>query len=217
MKTITHILNQKKFKTIAQIAKKILQNNDPAHDFSHCLRVLRNALTISKIESGNLDVLVAASFLHDICNFPKDHPQRKLSSTYSAKKAEEIMHKLTFSKQTIEITKNAILHHSFSRGSIPHILESRIFQDADRLDSIGAIGIARAYTTGAKFNALLYATKDPFLKTKRILNDKNNTLDHFFIKLLKLKHMMLTPTGKKIAHERTIFMQDFIKKLETEV
>lgn len=217
MEKINKILKEKKWAKIIEESQEALKNEDSAHNFSHCLRVLKNALEIAQTEGGEPDVFIAASFLHDICNFPKNHPKRKLSSEYSAQKAAEIMQPLGFDQKIIEATKDAILHHSFSRGSVPEKLESRVFQDADRLDGIGAIGIARTYVTGAKFDASLYNPEDPFLKTGRTPDDKTNTLDHFFVKLLKLENLMLTPTGKKLAHERTVFMQTFIKTLENEI
>jgi len=217
MEKVNDILQQEKWEQIIKTAQEVLKNEDSAHNFSHCLRVLKNAFEIAQTEGGEPDIFIAASFLHDICNFPKNHPKRKLSSEYSAQKAAEVMQPLEFDQKIIDATKDAILHHSFSRGSTPKLLESRVFQDADRLDSIGAIGIARTYATGAKFDALLYNLEDPFLKTNRTPDDKLNTLDHFFVKLLKLENLMLTPTGKKLAHERTVFMQTFIKTLKNEI
>ena len=90
------------------------------------------------------------------------------------------------------------------------------FQDADRLDSLGAIGIARTFTVGGATNRPLYDAEDPFMEN-RAPNDKENTLDHFFVKLFKLGEKMQTPTGRKLASERIGVMKDFVEKLREEL
>jgi len=100
---------------------------DPAHDFSHSRRVLANALRIARTEGGDLDVLAAAAYLHDIANLPKNHPHSHLSSERSAEQAEEIARELGFSPDAIVRLKDAVLCHSYSRGLTPTTLEGRIF------------------------------------------------------------------------------------------
>src|SRR5437764_2694233 len=152
---------------------------DPAHDFSHSQRVLANALRIAQTEGGDRDVLTAAAYLHDIANVAKNHPESHLSSERSAERAEEIARELGFSAEAIVQLKDAVLCHSYSRGLTPQTLEGRIFQDADRLDAIGAIGIARTFTVGGALGRPMYDPEDPFLESDRSADDKNNTLDHF--------------------------------------
>src|SRR5690349_1779816 len=134
---------------------------DPAHDFTHSLRVLANALKIADSEGGDREVLEAAAFLHDIANLPKNHPESHLSSERSAAHAEQILRDYGFSEEKIAKAKDAILCHSFSRGLTPQTLEGRIFQDADRLDALGAIGIARTFAVGGATNRPLYSADDP--------------------------------------------------------
>jgi uncharacterized protein len=190
---------------------------DAAHDFSHCLRVLANARKIAATEGGDLDVLTAAAFLHDIANLPKNHPASHLSSERSSERAEQILKDLGFDEEKIRKSKDAILCHSYSRGLTPQTLEGRIFQDADRLDGIGAIGIARTYTVGGATHRPLYSVEDPFLDQGRMPNDKENTLDHFFVKLFKIAEKMQTPTGRRLAQERTERMRRFVEELRDEV
>jgi uncharacterized protein len=190
---------------------------DTAHDFSHCLRVLANARKIAATEGGDLEVLTAAAFLHDISNLPKNHPESHLSSERSSEHAEKILKEFGFSEDKLRKTKDAILCHSYSRGLTPQTLEGRIFQDADRLDGIGAIGIARTYTVGGATQRPLYCSEDPFLEQGRDPNDKDNTLDHFFIKLFKVGEKMQTPTGRRLAEERTERMRRFVEDLRDEV
>jgi len=214
---IHHILLDKKYEAIIRASKEAQLHTDPSHDFSHCLRVLRNGIKILSAEGGDIEIIAAAAFLHDMKNLPKNHPEQKCSSAKSAEAAKTILKNSGFEKNKIEIIEEAILCHSFSAGLTPTHHESKIFQDADRLDGLGAIGVARAYYTGAQFKSKLYASTDPFLKTNREPNDKDNVLDHFFQKLLKLQDMMQTPTGKKFAEKRTAFLKTFIAQLEEEV
>ena len=202
-----------KIRSIAQAAAAA----DPAHDFSHSRRVLANALKISEQEGGDRDVLAAAAYLHDIANLPKNHPESRLSSERSAERAGQILAELGFAPGKIILAQDAILCHSYSRGLVPTTLEGRIFQDADRLDALGAIGIARTFAVGGATGRPMYATRDPFLKTGRLPDDRDNTLDHFAVKLFKLEEKMLTPTGRKMARERVERMRRFISDLENEV
>jgi uncharacterized protein len=190
---------------------------DSAHDFSHSERVLANALRISRDEGGDRDVLTAAAYLHDIANLPKNHPDSKMSSEYSAKRAAEILRELGFEAAKLALVEDAILCHSYSRGLTPQTLEGRIFQDADRLDSLGAVGIARTFAVGGATARPLMHRADPFLKTDRAPDDKDNTLDHFWKKLFKLESMMQTETGRRLARERVERMKRFIADLEDEV
>jgi uncharacterized protein len=201
---------------LIEIAKTTLAA-DSAHDFSHCLRVLANAKKIAALEGGDIEVLTASAFLHDIANLPKNHPESHLSSERSAERSEKILRELGFSEEKIVKAKDAILCHSYSRGLTPQTLEGRIFQDADRLDGIGAIGIARTFTVGGATARPLYSENDPFLKGNRTPNDKENTLDHFFIKLFKIDEKMQTEAGRKLAQERTERMKRFLKELQDEV
>lgn len=206
--------------TQIQRIKEIAQNAaaaDPAHDFTHSVRVLNNALKIAKFEGGDSDVLQIAAYLHDISNLPKNHPDSKLSSERSSLQAEKILRDHGFPEEQILKAKDAILCHSYSRGLVPQTLEGKIFQDADRLDALGAIGIARTFTVGGATQRPLYSDKDPFTQFNRIPDDKQNTLDHFFVKLFKLGNSMQTPTGVKLAEERIKRMRRFIEDLQDEI
>jgi len=202
-----------KIRAIAQAAAAA----DSAHDFSHSQRVLTNALKIADHEGGDREILAAAAYLHDIANLPKNHPESRLSSERSAERAGGILRELGFDERKIPVVQDAILCHSYSRGLTPTTPEGRIFQDADRLDALGAIGIARTFAVGGATQRPMLATQDPFLKAGRTPDDRDNTLDHFAVKLFKLEEKMLTPTGRKMARERVERMRRFISDLENEV
>ncbi len=189
-----------------EVKKRI--ENDPAHDFEHTIRVYKNAQKICKKEKANEKLVLSAALLHDIVSYPKSDKRSKTSSIKSATKSKQILEKLDFSKEEIAIISDAIRDHSFSQNKIPKTLEGKILQDADRLDALGAIGIARVFATGGSLKRPFYKIDDPFCK-KRIPDDKTWTVDHFFQKLLKLESLMNTKSGKAEAKKRTKIIKEF--------
>jgi len=139
-----------------------------------------------------------------------------MSSIQSAKKSKKILEKFDFSKEEITIISDAIRDHSFSRNKIPKTLDGQILQDADRLDALGAIGIARVFATGGSLKRSFYKIEDPFCK-KRIPDDHTWTVDHFFAKLLKLESLMNTKSGKAEAKKRTRVLKEFLNQLKQEL
>lgn len=196
------------------VKKKI--ENDAAHDFEHIMRVLKNANIIARKEKANIRMITASALLHDIISYPKSDPRSKNSSLESAVKARKILKKYDFNQDEIEIIADAIRDHSFSRGTIPQTLEGKILQDADRLDALGAIGIARTFAVGGAENRPFYNNEDPFCK-KRFPDDKSWTLDHFYKKLLLLEKTMNTKTGKVEARKRIRIMKKFLDELKKEI
>ncbi len=195
--------------------KKRLEN-DSAHDFEHTMRVYKNAQKICKKEKANEKLVLSAALLHDIVSYPKSDKRSKISSIESAKKSKKILEKLNFSKEEITIILGAILDHSFSQNKIPKTIEGKILQDADRLDALGAIGIARVFATGGSLKRPFYNIDDPFCK-RRIPNDKTWTVDHFFQKLIKLESLMNTKSGKAEAKKRTRILKEFLNQLKQEL
>ena len=195
--------------------KKIMYN-DSAHDFDHIMRVYKNAQQIIKKEKVNEKLVLSAVLLHDVVSFPKSDKRSKNSSIESAKKAKIILEKYDFTSDEIIITCDAISEHSFSQKKTPKTIEGKILQDADRLDALGAIGIARVFATGGSLQRPFYNLDDPFCK-KRTPDDKTWTLDHFFEKLLKLEFLMNTKSGKIEAKKRTKILKEFLKQLRCEI
>lgn len=190
--------------------------NDAAHDFEHVMRVLKNAKMIARNERADLKIITAAVLLHDLISYPKSDPRSKNSSSVSAKKSRVILKNYGFSQDQIEIISGAIRDHSFSRGVVPQTIEGKILQDADRLDALGAIGIARTFAVGGAENRPFYNKIDPFCK-KRSPDDKSWTLDHFYKKLLHLEKTMNTKAGKIEARKRIRIMKKFIDELKKEI
>jgi len=205
---------------IIRTVQLLLHNQSPAHDFQHVLRVYKNAETISKQEKGSvdLDVVLAAALLHDIVVYPKGSIKTINSADDSAEIAKKILLEYkNYPREKIEKVADAIRTHSYSKKLVPRSLEGKILQDADRLDAIGAIGIARTFSVGGSENRSLYNPTDPFYKSERQLDDTQWTLDHIKKKLLILKNSMHTKTAKKIAEERTEFMELFLNQLRSEI
>ena len=197
---------------IKKVVKSKLGKNDPAHDFEHVMRVYRNAERICKSENGNKKLILSAVLLHDIVKIKN----RKDSALKSARLSEIFLKENHFSDDEITIISDAIKEHSFSKGKIPSTIEGKILQDADRLDAIGAIGLARVFSFSGSNNRPFYDPKDPFSKNRN-LNDNKWAIDHFYEKLLTLEQKMNTKTGKTIAKKRTKTLKDFLKELKNEI
>ncbi len=201
--------------SLKNVVKKRLEN-DSSHDFEHTMRVYKNAQKICKKEKVNEKLVLSAALLHDIVSYPKSDKRSKISSIESAKKSKKILEKLDFTKKEITIILGAILDHSFSQNKIPKTIEGKILQDADRLDALGAIGIARVFATGGSLKRPFYNIDDPFCK-KRTPDDHIWTVDHFFQKLLKLESLMNTKSGKAEAKKRTRILKEFLNQLKQEL
>lgn len=195
---------------------KTRMSNDSAHDFEHVMRVYKNAEKICKKENCNPKLVLTAVLLHDIVSYPKYDKRAKLSSIRSSELSKKILKNYAFSKEEIKIVSDAIRDHSFSQNKIPDTIEGKILQDADRLDAIGAIGIARVFAVAGSERRPFYNKDDPFCK-KRNPDDRKWTLDHFYKKLLRLESFMNTDSGKSEAKKRIKFLKNFVKELEKEI
>ena len=195
---------------------KAMMGSDSAHDFDHVMRVYKNAQKLCKEEKANKKLVLCAVLLHDIVCYPKSEKRSRISSIDSAKKSRQILKKYDFSQKEIIIISDAIRDHSFSQNKIPETLEGKILQDADRLDALGAIGIARVFATGGLLRRPFYNIDDPFCKV-RTPDDKTWTVDHFFAKLLKLESLMNTKSAKIEAKKRTRVLKEFLKELHKEL
>ncbi|WP_353844780.1 HD domain-containing protein [Rhizobium sp. CSW-27] len=185
-----------------------VEGDDGAHDVAHLLRVFHNAQRIQAAEGGDEKVIAAAVLLHDCVSLPKNHPQRAQSSGLAAEKASGILTGLGWTAETVEAVAHAILTHSFSAGLLPETLEAKILQDADRLDSLGAIGIARTFYTAGRMGSKLCHATDP-QAASRDLDDRTYAIDHFEAKLLKLADGFQTATGRQLAVERHRRLAEF--------
>jgi len=190
--------------------------SDPAHDITHVQRVVQNTLLLTEAENGNAAVSVPAAWLHDCVSVAKDSPLRKQASQLAAREAVRFLASIGYPDDLLPQIHHAIEAHSFSANIPTETLEARIVQDADRLEALGAIGIARCLLTGGSMGTPLYEPNDPFAN-HRGPDDRRFTLDHFYCKLLGLADTMKTASGKAEAIRRTDYMKAFLDKLGAEI
>ena len=146
----------------------------------------------------------------------KNSPDRSRASTLSAERANAFLVKAGYPENFLEAIYHAIQAHSFSAGISPQTLEARIVQDADRLDALGAIGIARCLMTGERLGLPLYDAEDPFSE-RRSADDSQFVIDHFYVKLFKLPETMQTESGRREALKRVSFLKMFLQQLDVEL
>jgi uncharacterized protein len=191
-------------------------DDDGAHDHAHLLRVWANAARIAAVEGGDGEVLAAAVLLHDCVSVEKSSPLRAQASRLAADRAADILGAMAWPGAAIAAVHHAIHAHSFSANITPRSLQARILQDADRLDAIGAIGIARCFYTAGRMGSALYDRADP-RAAGRALDDRAFAIDHFPAKLLKLADGFQTATGAALAAERTRRLAGFLADFMDEI
>jgi uncharacterized protein len=191
---------------------------DAAHDVSHFRRVWGTARQLAEGEEVDLLVILAACYFHDIVSLPKNHPERHLSSTRAAAETLQILARdfPDYPASLYPALAHAIAAHSFSAAIVPETKEAKIVQDADRLEALGAIGLARVFAVAGQLNVPLFDAKDPFAE-RRMLDDRAFALDHFQTKLLRLPQTMQTARGKALAEHNAQFLVQFMAKLGAEL
>jgi len=207
------------FAPFGELATKLLPSfsgTDGAHDAVHLARVWRNARAIQLEEGGDPEILAAAVLLHDCVQVPKDSPLRSHASRLAATEAAVRLTALGWNAKRIEWVASAIESHSYSAGIPPVTLEACILQDADRLDAIGFMGIARCFYTAGLMGSALYDASDP-RGERRASNDAAFALDHFPAKLLKLADGFRTVTGRLLAAQRHQAVLDFYHGILNEI
>ena len=192
--------------------------DDGAHDIAHFRRVWKTSMALNREEGeqANPLILLAAAYLHDIVSLPKDHPQRHLSSQLAARQALVILDELTFPASLIPAVCHAIEAHSFSANIPAQTLEARLIQDADRMEALGAIGLARVFYTSGRMQRAMFDPHDPLAK-HRPLDDQAFALDHFFIKLYRVAEGMQTEAGRRMAQKRKAFLEQYVTTLLSEL
>jgi uncharacterized protein len=204
-------------KTILFVKAK-LEQAEGGHDWFHIERVYKNALLIAQEEACDVTVVKLGALLHDIA----DSKFHNGDETIGPKTARTFLEAEKVDEATIVHVINIIENISFKGGNFERTFSSKeleIVQDADRLDAIGAIGIARCFNYGGFKNRALYNPAIPpklNMSKEEYKNSDSPTLNHFYEKLLLLKDKMNTPTGKKIAEARHLFMENFLSQFYAE-
>ena len=184
------------------------------HDRFHTERVYNLAVRIAEEENADVDVVKAAALLHDIARALEDEGKIDDHALEGAKKAREVLEDVNFPKERIPAVLHCIEVHRVRKGMEAGSLEAKILQDADRLDIIGAIGIARVFTRGGWGNQPIH---DPAIPPKDKYDGRSLTsVNHIYEKILKVKDTLNTNTAKEIAEERHQFVEQFLERLLNE-
>ncbi|HEY4602470.1 MAG TPA: HD domain-containing protein [Cerasibacillus sp.] len=192
---------EKQLQHIQQYVYDLFSNDTTGHDFFHLQRVALMAEMIAEKEGADSFLCRIAAWLHDVGDHKLfSRPQEALLEM------ESFLYNIHFTEADVKQIILAIRDVSFSKGRTPHTIEGKIVQDADRLDAIGAIGIARTFAYGGAKGQPIY---DP-------INPKQTSIDHFFTKLIHLKELLHTQAAIQLANERHLFLEHFLQQFFTE-
>lgn len=199
-----------------QRISEVASAEDPAHDLLHFRRVVGLAKRLCRLENGREEVVVPAAWLHDLVIVPKNSPLRSQASRMSAQRAIEFLTSIDYPAQYLADIAHAIEGHSFSANIEVTTIEARIIQDADRLDGLGAIGLARCFATAGLLKRPFYSSEDPFCEL-RPPDDSQFTLDHFFTKFFKTVSTLKTESGRTEGLRRAQIMREYLSNLKYEI
>lgn len=203
------ILLQKKISEVAS-------SEDPAHDLLHFQRVVAMAKKLCVQEQARAEIVVPAAWLHDLVIVPKNDPRRSQASRLSAEAAVKFLKEINYPAEFHEEIAHAVEAHSFSANIETKTLEARIVQDADRLDGLGAIGLARCFATAGLMKRAFYSADDPFCEG-RTPDDREFTIDHFFVKLFRTAETLKTNSGRLEGVKRVHVMKQYLEDLKFEI
>lgn len=200
---------------LIQIAQRA-DTGDGAHDLSHLERVWKaaNSMLAHHPEADAMTVM-AASYLHDLVNLPKNHPDRARASSMAAGQAVRELQAIGYPPTRLEGVHHAIEAHSYSANIAPRTIEARIVQDADRLDALGPVGLARMFHVGGLLGRALAHPTDP-MGAHRQLDDGAYTLDHIELKLSRIAQTMQTEGGRVLAAARLDWIRRFRDEFVTD-
>jgi len=188
-----------------------------SHDWSHTERVYNLCMHIGKKENADLDILTLAAFLHDIGRGEQDRTNGKVChAAQGALLARELLDRYNLDEKTIEKIIHCIESHRFRSSTVPRTLEAQVLYDADKLDSIGAIGIGRAFLFAGEVGAYVH-NRNAEIEETQPYTKEDTAYREFAVKLRGVKDTMQTEEGKKLALERHRFMEKFFLRLDEEV
>ncbi len=207
-------------KQTEEYVRQKLEGEGSGHDWWHIVRVVNNAKAIAKQEGGDMFIVELGSLLHDI----NDWKFNDGDSTVGANEAKKLLEQLGCAKKVCEHVGYIVEHVSYKGGTNKHAMktiEGQIVHDADRLDALCAIGVARAFAFGGSAGRVMY---DPGVKPKEYSSfesfagaiTQNHTINHFYEKLLLLKDKMNTKTAKKMAKNRHEYMEKYLRQFYAE-
>jgi len=191
-------------------------STDPAHDILHVRRVVNLSKALAESEGADLQIVLPAAWLHDCVTLPKDSVDKHTASTQAAEEAIRFLKSIEYPAHTLDAIYHAIRAHSYSADIKPESLEACVVQDADRLDALGAIGVARCMLVGGALHTPLYNPEDAFCE-HRLPADREFVLDHFYQKLLHLADRLHTSSARLEAQRRRQALLFFLDELRREL
>ena len=198
---------------LIKAVRETMQGFWPGHDFFHIQRVYNLCLKLGKKLNADLEILKAAALLHDVAYMQEKEGKVRDHAEKSAEIAKSLLLEVGFPKEKIESVVYAIKIHGFRKQIKPKTLEAKILQDADRLDAIGAIGIARCFVDSGLRNQILW---DPKVKPKKAYDKSHSAINHFYEKLLKIKDQLNLKESQKLAEKKHRFMLQFLDEFYKE-
>lgn len=198
------------------IPHTVAERLDGSHDVSHLHRVWTNVCAIRDTEGGDHQILLAATLLHDCVSVEKNSPFRSSASRLAAAKATELLAEMGWEEERTQAVGHAIESHSYSADITPTSLEAKILQDADRLDALGMVGVARLFYVSGRMGSHLYDPADPQAQ-QRDLNDKRFAVDHLTTKIFTLAQGFQTATGRHMAQVRHARAERFLMEFMEEI
>ncbi|UCH01467.1 MAG: HD domain-containing protein [Candidatus Bathyarchaeota archaeon] len=204
----------------SQIKKKVMKsflNAKGSHDWDHTERVQNLCMRIGRKENADLEILKYAAVLHDIGRDYQDRSDGKYChAERGAILARGLLEKYEVDRDKIKEIVHCIESHRFRGNKIPQSIEAKVLFDADKLDSIGAVGIGRAFLFAGEVGAKLH-NKNVDIEQTKPYTKEDTAYREFMVKLRKVKQRILTEEGKKIAENRHRFMTDFFDRLKNEI
>lgn len=198
------------------IPHTVAERLDGSHDVSHLHRVWTNVCAIRDTEGGDHQILLAATLLHDCVSVEKNSPFRSSASRLAAAKATDLLAEMGWEEERTQAVAHAIESHSYSADITPTSLEAKILQDADRLDALGMVGVARLFYVSGRMGSHLYDPADPQAQ-QRDLDDKRFAVDHFTTKIFTLAQGFQTATGRHMAQVRHARAERFLMEFMEEI
>ena len=208
---------QKEMKLIRQFVRRKLADNCCGHDYDHSLRVYKNALKLARHCGGDLEVIAAAAMLHDVGR--KEETASKGAVCHAevgALISRAYLEKRGFDSKFVDAVVHCIERHRFRRGLVPETLEAKILFDADKLDSIGPVGLGRAFLFAGNAGARLHNSKSEALAAEEY-SYQDTAYREYLVKLSKVHERMLTPQGRETALYYTEFMKKFFNEMNLQI
>ena len=205
-------LDDSTWKKLEEAAEAACAGRGSGHDWLHVRRVTRLAEDLAQAEQADAELLRAAALLHELVNHPKNHPRSAQSGEDCARAVRELLAQVGADPAWAERVATCIEEHSWSAGKAPTLRESALLQDADRLDALGAIGLARCFATADRMDSLIHHPEDPGAFSRE-WDDKRYALDHLPKKLLRLPERLHSAKARELAGPRVGLVREFYEAM----